>query len=84
MQEVLEMNALKDETQPVPVEPPAQILPVCPHCGDDPMKLSTLPQPFPGNMVGAIFYCGNPACRKFFNAQIFGAMPTPTKDPETL
>lgn len=53
-------------------EQSAPILPVCPHCGDDPCKLSTMSQLFPGGAIGSICFCGNPVCRKIITVQIVG------------
>jgi hypothetical protein len=64
MQAVAELNGLTNET--------VATLPVCPHCGDDPAKLSVMPQQFPGGMVGTIIFCGNNSCRKIISTQILG------------
>lgn len=66
MQAVDETNGLIDET------PQAATLPVCPHCSDDPAKLSLMSQQFPSGMIGTIIFCGNPSCRKIISTQIVG------------
>ena len=48
------------------------MLPACPYCADDPARLSIMNQIFPGGMIGAIIFCGNPACRKIISTQIVG------------
>lgn len=56
----------------------AQImLPVCPHCGDDPLRLTMMPQQFPKGQLGVVFFCGNPTCRKFLGAQLVGMAAPP-------
>lgn len=58
-------------SEPVAEEVTA-ILPVCPHCGDDPAKLSTMSQLFPGGAIASICFCGNPVCRKIIAVQLVG------------
>jgi hypothetical protein len=48
------------------------MLPACPYCADDPARLSIMNQVFPGGMIGAIIFCGNPDCRKIISTQIIG------------
>lgn len=48
------------------------MLPACPYCSDDPARLSIMNQIFPGGMIGAIIFCGNPECRKIISTQIVG------------
>ena len=48
------------------------MLPACPYCADDPARLSIMNQVFPGGMIGAIVFCGNPECRKIISTQIVG------------
>lgn len=65
---VVEMPAPAQEVEaPKPVA-----LPACPYCGDDPAKLSVMPQAFPGGLIGTIVFCGNPDCRKIHAVQILG------------
>lgn len=47
---------------------------ICPHCGDEPMTLSTQDFLAPSGILCCIFYCGNPKCRKVFNIQAVGAV----------
>lgn len=77
MQAVAETNGLVDETIPASNETPAPeaapvMLPVCPHCSEDPAKLSLMSQQFPSGMIGTIIFCGNPNCRKIISTQIVG------------
>lgn len=63
------------------------ILPVCPFCDDDPARLSIMNQIFPGGMIGAITFCGNPKCRKIISTQIVGQMAqqdSPKAGPELV
>lgn len=79
MQAVAETNGLVDETIPASNETPEAapvMLPVCPHCSDDPAKLSLMSQQFPSGMIGSLIYCGNPACRKIISVQIVGMAQT--------
>ena len=46
---------------------PAQLLPVCPYCAQDPANVLCR-GPFGAEpMQFVIFYCGNPDCRKIWN-----------------
>lgn len=60
------------------------ILPVCPYCGDDPAKLTIMNQLFPGGMIGAIMFCGNPVCRKIISTQIVGMAAQQQQAPARL
>lgn len=51
----------------------AQALPKCPHCGDDPVKLTLMFQQFPKGQIASIISCGK--CRALFSAQIVGMNP---------
>lgn len=83
MQDVAAISGLADETQPAPSVP--ALLPVCPHCADDPARLSIMPQQFPGGMIGSIFFCGNPDCRKVISVQILGmAQPQQPTGPQIV
>lgn len=65
------MSEQPSEVPEVSTELPAN-LPVCPHCGDDPAKLSMMSQIFPGGAIGSIIFCGNPPCRKIIAVQLVG------------
>ena len=49
--------------------PSGAMLPVCPHCGEDPARIQQLGVTFPATHPGAVtqgivFFCGNSQCRK--------------------
>jgi hypothetical protein len=72
MQEVAEVQGLVQEAaQEAPAAPPV-VLPVCPYCGEDPLKLSLMFQVFPKGQIASLAFCGNPACRKTLTVQIVG------------
>lgn len=58
-----------------PVKP--QILPRCPHCGEDPLKLNMMSQAFPGGVIASLLFCANEKCRGLFSAQIVGMAEQP-------
>lgn len=64
--ETAEINEAPATEQPQPALQP--VLPVCPHCGADPVKLTLMFQPFPGGQIASLVFCGD--CRKLLPAQI--------------
>ncbi len=51
--------------------PQQAVLPVCPHCGQDPANFSTAIVKINGGQVtAAAVYCANAACRKLHSVQI--------------
>jgi predicted RNA-binding Zn-ribbon protein involved in translation (DUF1610 family) len=53
------------------VAPAAPMLvPACPHCGEDPLKLALMTQVFPGGAIGSIMFCAT--CRKTISVQLVG------------
>jgi hypothetical protein len=68
---------IADQTPETAQPAPAVALPVCPHCSDDPAKLSIMTQIFPGGAIGSIFFCGNPSCRKIVSVQLVGMQKAP-------
>jgi hypothetical protein len=59
------------------------MLPACPYCADDPARLSIMNQIFPGGMIGAIIFCGNPECRKIISTQIVGRIEQQTVNQDS-
>lgn len=59
------------------------MLPACPYCADDPARLSIMNQIFPGGMIGAIIFCGNPDCRKIISTQIVGRIEQQTANQDS-
>lgn len=59
------------------------MLPACPYCADDPARLSIMNQIFPGGMIGAIIFCGNPECRKIISTQIVGRIEQQTANQDS-
>jgi hypothetical protein len=55
-------------TEAQPIAQP--ILPVCPYCSADPVKLNLMFQKFPGGQIASLVFCGD--CRKMLPAQIVG------------
>lgn len=58
------------------------ILPVCPHCGDDPFQPAEVPIDFGGGFKGRVFFCGNKACRKTINVQILTGKASKPTEPD--
>ena len=48
--------------------------PVCPHCGSDPLSLSSRPGRI-GRLDIVFLFCGNNDCRKVFNVHVMGVRP---------
>ncbi len=46
-----------------------KLYPACPHCGQDPATLASLPIQM-GVLQNIVIFCGNPACRKIINVQV--------------
>jgi hypothetical protein len=46
------------------------LVPACPHCGEDPLKLALMTQVFPGGAIGSIMFCAT--CRKTISVQLVG------------
>jgi hypothetical protein len=47
-------------------------LPVCPHCGSDPVRFSQAMVKMNDAITSSVIYCANPACRKLLAMQIVG------------
>lgn len=57
-------------------QPPQSTAPVCPYCGDDPMRVTGSPFKMGGNVLMSL-YCGNIACRRMITIAVIGAMEPP-------
>jgi hypothetical protein len=57
----------------------AQELPLCPHCGRDPVRLKLMFQKFPKGQIASIISCAD--CRKLLSVQIVGMEPSPIVKP---
>lgn len=73
LEAVAEMEPQAPATEPAK----APILPRCPHCGEDPLKLNLMSQVFPGGAIASLMFCGNLDCRKLISAQIVGMAEQP-------
>lgn len=50
--------------------------PVCPHCGNDPATMCTMPVTF-GLIECLVIYCANEKCRKVFTVEVCGIKESP-------
>ena len=57
------MNSFEDGSGNGTHESPRELLPVCPYCKMDPAQMVSRPMRF-SDLLVAVFYCSNPACRK--------------------
>lgn len=78
----------QEAAQPVPQPEAAQQyqepqltqqLPICPHCGDDPVKLTLMFQKFPKGQIASIISCTS--CRRLLSVQIVGVEQSPIVKP---
>lgn len=54
---------------------PSQLVPKCPHCNEQPIRMCLTHMVFPNDIIGSILYCGNPDCCKMLSALHVGVQP---------
>jgi len=57
------------------IEPPRSDAPICPHCLEDPARIRTLMAGI-GELQSAVFFCGNPECRRILTISVVGIQQT--------
>lgn len=72
----VETNPTRKDAAPMAPQP------VCPHCGADPVILSTTQFLFPNGLMGGVFFCDT--CRKVLSIQATGNASIPRDMPRIV
>lgn len=65
---------------PDPRPAPQPLMPVCPHCGQDPAKIAAILTRL-GGMLMIVSFCENNSCRKVFAVFPYAPPPAPAQPP---